>query len=170
MRQHQVPLAFATLIAAVFVASCGGKYAKAPPRTTTVDETNPAAAPSVLRSSAETVTFTQVELAVGRVYRRRPGIRTFIVRDVEYTPTTRNKVLDICHRGGLELNLAAVESSRIAGCAPLIFFFFNYGRQKNAPDAVAAARKIYWYAVENINGPFDARATLDALLRTWAVS
>jgi hypothetical protein len=96
-------------------------------------------------------------------------MQTFVVRDVEYSPATRNKVLDICHRGGLELNRAALESSRIAGCAPLIFFFYNYGRQKSAPDAVAVARKIYWYAVENIEGPFNARATLDALLRTWAV-
>jgi len=169
MARH-LSLAFIAVIATASVASCGGKSAKAPSPTTAAAETNPRAAPSVLRSSAETVTFPQVELAVAREYRRRPGIRTFIVRDVEYTSTTRNKVLDICHRGGLELNLAAVESSRIAGCAPLIFFFYNYGRQKNAPDAVAVARKIYWYAVENINGPFDARATLDALLRTWAVS
>ena len=170
MTQHQVSLAFIALVAAAFVASCGGKSGKAPPPRTTAVETNPAAASSVLRSPAETVSFTQVERAIASLYRRQPGIRTFVVRDVEYTPATRNKVLDICHRGGLELNLAALESSRIAGCAPLIFFFYNYGRHKNAPDAVAAARKIYWYAVENINGPFDARATLDALLRTWAVS
>jgi hypothetical protein len=170
MARHHLPLAFITVIAAASVASCGGKSAKAPPRTTTVAETNSAAARSVLRSPAETVSFAQVKREIASLYRRRPGIRTFVVRDVEYTPATRNKVLDVCHRGGLELNLAALESSRIAGCAPLIFFFYNYGRHKHASDAIATARKIYWYAVENIDGPFDARATLDALLRTWAVS
>jgi hypothetical protein len=153
------------VVAVASVAGCGGKSADAPPTTTA--KANPAL--SVLSSPAETVTFAEAENAIGRLYRRRPGIRTFVVRDVEYSPATRNKVLDICRRGGLELNRAALESSRLAGCAPLIFFFYNYGRQKSAPDAVAVARKIYWYAVGNINGPFDAQATLDALLRTWAV-
>jgi len=169
MARHHFLLASIVLIATALVAGCGGKSAKAPSPTTTVAATNPGAASSVLGSSAERVSFSQVERAIARLYRRRPGIATFVVRDVEYTPATRNKVLDICHRGGLELNRAALESSRIAGCAPLIFFFYNYGRQQNAPDAVAVARKIYWYAVGNVNGPFDARATLDALLRTWAV-
>jgi hypothetical protein len=168
MARH-IPLAFIALITVASVAGCGSKSAKAPLPTTTAAETSPAAARSVLRSPAETVSFPQVERALVRLYHRRPGIRTFVVRDVEYTPATRNKVLDICRRGGLELNLAALESSRIAGCAPLIFFFYKYGRQKHAPDAVAVARKIYWYAVGNISGPFDARATLDALLRTWTV-
>lgn len=153
------------VVAVASVAGCGGKSADAPPTTTA--KANPAL--SVLSSPAETVTFAEAENAIGRLYRRRPGIRTFVVRDVEYSPATRNKVLDICRRGGLELDRAAVESSRIAGCAPLIFFFYNYGRQRSAADAVAVARKIYWYAVENIKGPFDARATLDALLRTWSV-
>jgi hypothetical protein len=157
------------VIAAASLAGCGGKSAQAPPPTATAAKANPAPELSVLASPAETVTFAEAEGAIDRLYRRRPGIRTYVVRDVEYSPATRNKVLDICHRGGLELNRAALESSRIAGCAPLIFFFYNYGRQKRAPDAVAAARKVYWYAVKNIDGPFDARATLDALLRTWAV-
>jgi hypothetical protein len=163
---------FRTLVvamAAAFVAGCGGKSAKAPPPPTTAADTNSAPELSVLASPTETVTFAEAESAIDRLYRRRPGIRTYVIRDVEYSPATRNKVLDICHRGGLELNRAALESSRIAGCAPLIFFFYNYGRQKRAPDAVAVARKVYWYAVENIEGPFDAQATLDALLRTWAV-
>jgi predicted small lipoprotein YifL len=149
--------ALVALLAAASLASCGGKSA-----TTTAPAT-------VVGSPAEEVTFAEVENAIARLYRRRPGIRTFVVRDVEYNTATRDKVLDICHRGGLELNRAALESSRIAGCAPLIFFFFNYGRQRHAVDSVAVARKIYWYAVGSIRGPFDARATLDALLRTWAV-
>src|SRR5262245_49438761 len=149
------------VVAAASLAGCGGKSAMAPSPTTIAAKADPAL--SVLSSPAETVTFAEAESAIDGLYRRRPGIRAFVVRDVEYSPATRNKVLDICHRGGLELNRAALESSRIAGCAPLIFFFYNYGRQKSAPDAVAVARKIYWYAVENIKGPFDAQATLDAL-------
>jgi hypothetical protein len=154
--------ALVAVAAAVSFAGCGGSSAKAPATTA-------AKAPSLLDGGAETVTFAEVDRAIDRLYLRRPGIRTYVVRDVEYTAATRRKVLDICHRGGLELNVAALESSQIAGCAPLVFFFYNYGRQKGAPDALAVARKVYWYAVENIRGPFDARATLDALLRTWGV-
>jgi len=166
---NAAPRTLLVVVAAASVAGCGGKSAKAPPPTTTAAKANPSPAFSVLASPAETVTFAEAERAIDRLYRRRPGLSTFVVRDVEYNPATRNKVLDICHRGGLELNRAALESSRIAGCAPLIFFFYNYGRQKRALDAVAVARKIYWYAVRHIDGPFDAQATLDALLRTWAV-
>jgi hypothetical protein len=144
------------------LTGCGGKAA------TTQTEAAPAVV-SVLTSKREPVSFDQVNTAIERLYRRRPGIRTYVVRDVEYSRATRDKVLEICHRGGLELNRAALESSRIAGCAPLIFFFYNYARAKGAPESLALARKLYWYAVENIRGPFDARATVDALLRTWAV-
>jgi hypothetical protein len=159
--------ALIAIIAVVSLASCGGKAEK-PPTTTAATKTSRAAL-SVLGSRAERVTFDDVDSAITRLYRRRPGIRTFVVRDVEYSPLTLNKVLDICHRGGLELNRAALESSRVAACAPLIFFFYNYGQEKSVPDAIRVARKIYWYAVGSIHGPFDARATLDALLRTWAV-
>lgn len=100
MAPHHFSLACTAVIAAASVASCGGKSANSPPATTTVAATNPDTAPSVLASPAETVSFSQVERAIARLYRRRPGIGTFVVRDVEYTPATRNKVLDICHRGG----------------------------------------------------------------------
>lgn len=162
------PPLFRTLLAvtaAALLAGCGGT---SKPPATTAPVTTPAAA-SVLGSEPERVTFPELESAIARLYRRHPGLSGFVVRDVVYTPATRNKVLDICHRGGLEGNRAALESSRIAGCAPLVFFFYNYGRRKNAPDAAAVARKTYWYAVESIRGPFDARATLDPLLRTWGV-
>src|SRR5436190_23399837 len=95
-----VSRALVAVIAAASVASCGGKSAKVPPPTTTT-ETNPGPALSVLGSPAEAVTFAGARSAIVRLYRRRPGIRTFTVRDVEYSPATLNKVLDICHRGGL---------------------------------------------------------------------
>jgi hypothetical protein len=154
------------LAALLPLAACGGGTTKEP--ATTVQAATSATL-SVLRSRPQQVTFAEVDAAVERLYRRRPAVRTFVARDVEYTRATRDKVLEICHHGGLEMNRAALESSRIAGCAPLIFFFYNFGRQKHAPDSIGVARKIYWYAVQNVHGPFDARGTLDALLRTWAV-
>jgi hypothetical protein len=124
---------------------------------------------SVLNSPRENVTFADVDAAIAKLYEQRPAIRTYVVRDVEYNDATRDKVLDVCHRGGIELEVAALESSRVAGCAPLIYFFYSFGREKNAPDAVDVARKLYWYAVGNIHGPFDARTTLDSLLHAWSV-
>ena len=153
------PLAIA--VAVLSLAGCGGSSSTTPPTTTT--------AASIRSGPRETVTFAEVDAAIADLYRRRPAIGTYVVRDVRYDAATRDKVLDVCHRGGLELDRAALESSRIAGCAPLIFFFSNFGRQKDAPEATALARKLYWYAVESIRGPFDARASLDALLDTWSV-
>ena len=127
------------------------------------------AAPSVLRSPPQAVTFDEVARAIDRLYRARPGIRSFVVRDVEYSPPTRDKVLRVCREGGIELDRAALESSRIAGCAPLVFFFYSYGRRRSAPESVAVAQKLYWYAARSIRGPFDARASLSALLRSWGV-
>jgi hypothetical protein len=115
------------------------------------------------------VTFGEVARAIDRLYRARPGIRSFVVRDVEYSPATRDKVLQVCREGGIELDRVALESSRIAGCAPLVFFFYSYGRRRSAPESVAVARKLYWYAVRSIRGPFSARASLSALLRSWGV-
>ena len=77
---------------------------------------------------------------------RTPTWESFTVQDVPYNEITRGKVLDVCRRGGAEQDPASLESVRVAGCAPLIFYFWQYGDQKQAPDAVEAARKLYWYA------------------------
>jgi hypothetical protein len=148
----------AVAIAAAALGACGG--GKQATTTTTA---------SVLNSPSEKVTFADVDAAIAALYEQRPAIRTFVVRDVEYNDATRAKVLDVCHRGGIELEVAALESSRVAGCAPLIYFFYSFGRERNAPEAVDVARKLYWYAVDNIHGPFDARTTLDSLLHAWSV-
>jgi hypothetical protein len=78
-------------------------------------------------------------------------------------------VLLVCHRGGPEQSRAQRESIRVAGCAPLVFFFYRYGRQHAVPEATDVARQIYWYAVRDIRGPAEVRATLTALLRSWGV-
>lgn len=123
----------------------------------------------MLASAARPVTFAGLQSAIERLYVREPGIRTFVARDVEYTPRTRDRVLAVCRRGGPEAAAAAHESSRIAGCAPLIFFFYSYGRRRSVPESVDLARQIYWYAVASIHGPFDARRTLTGLLQSWGV-
>jgi len=78
-------------------------------------------------------------------------------------------VLDVCRRGGRETDPASVESIRVAGCAPLIFYFYSYGSQQSVPESIAVAKKLYWYAATNIDGPFDAEESLAAVLRSWGL-
>jgi hypothetical protein len=59
---------------------------------------------------------------------------------------------------------------RIAGCAPLIFFFWEYGRERAVPEAVEVARTLYRYALTSIRGPFDPETALSGLLRGWGVA
>jgi len=125
--------------------------------------------PSVLQSRARNVTFGELRQSIDRLYRRHPSILSFVVRNVEYTPRTRDKVLRVCREGGPETDPAALESAKIAGCAPLIFFFYRYARQASVPESLAVARDLYWYAVTSIRGPFDPAQALAALLRSWGV-
>jgi len=115
------------------------------------------------------VTSARLKLAIERLYQHEPTIRTFVVQDVEYTRKTRNKVLSVCQHGGLETDASALETAKIAGCAPLIFFFYKYGRQKSVPESIDVAREVYWYAATKIHGPFDAHKALTALLVSWGV-
>jgi hypothetical protein len=124
---------------------------------------------TVLGSTAQQPTFTDVTQAIDGLYQHHPAIESFAARDVQYNATTRDKVLETCHQGGAETDTAALESTRIAGCAPLIFFFYSYGRQASVPEATAAANTLYWYARTNIHGPFDPKQALDTLLKNWGV-
>ncbi len=78
-------------------------------------------------------------------------------------------MLAVCRNGGPETDASSRESAKIAGCAPLVFFFYSYGRQKSVPESLGVARQVYSYAVTSIRGPFDARNTLDGLLHSWGV-
>ena len=157
---RRLPLLLATV---ALLAGCGGGSSN---DATTSVAGDP---PSVLESDAQKVTFPDVTAAIDELYRAHPGIGSFIVQDVAYNQTTRDKVLDVCHRGGAASDPASLESLRLAGCAPLIFFFYEYGRQSSVPTAIDVARKLYWYAATNVSGPFDSRASLSGLLRSWGV-
>jgi hypothetical protein len=153
-------------LAAVCLAACGGGGSSARGNAA---ETEPRSW-SVLESPAENVTFRDVKLAIADLYQDHPDLEAYVVRDVQYDARTRNKVLDVCHRGGAESDPAALESVRVAACAPLVFFFYSYGRESSVTASLAVARKLYWYAVTNIRGPFDAGETLRSLLQTWGVT
>jgi hypothetical protein len=152
------------VLAAVALSGCGGSSSASEATTTAADS-----ATSVLESTSQQVTFAEAKAAIDDLYRAHPDLESFTVQDVQYNEITRGKVLDVCRRGGAEQDPASLESVRVAGCAPLIFYFWQYGQQKPAPDAVEAARKLYWYAATSIHGPFSAGDSLDGLLRSWGV-
>jgi hypothetical protein len=129
-----------------------------------------AATQSILAGTPQNVGAAEVRAAVGDLYRRRPGLRRYAVRDVEYSPRTLAHVLGVCTRGGLELDRGSLETSQIFACAPLIFFFASYGRQARAPEATVVARELYGFAVTHVRGPYRAQRLLASLLRTWGLS
>jgi hypothetical protein len=154
------------ILAGVLVAAMAGCASHARSSATT-QATNDH--PSLLQSPAQSPSFADTQHAIDDLYRRHPEIESFSVRDVQYNTITRDKVLETCRHGGAETDPAALESTKIAGCAPLIYFLYNYGKQSSVAESIDVAAKLYWYAVTNIQGPFDPKQSLVGLLRNWGV-
>lgn len=146
----------------VCAAGCGGNKKAAATTTTT------AAADSLFSGVEPGVTFADARTAVRRLYAQHPEIRNFVYQDVYYTPTSRDKVLAVCRRGGPTTNARERETSRVFGCAPLIFFFYSFGKRKQVAASTDVARALYEYAAR-IPGPYNAQPQLTSLLRSWGV-
>jgi hypothetical protein len=129
-----------------------------------------AATPSIFTGSVQPTTFGQARAAVLALYLSHPSVSRAAFNNVEYTAASRDKVLSVCHSGGREKSAAALESARVLACAPLIFFFDSYGRRAAVPEAVDAARALYWYALTANREPVDAGPGLTRLLVSWGVS
>jgi hypothetical protein len=164
-------LLVAAAVLALGLAACSSNKkaattsTSAPPVT---DQTVTTPADSILTGKAQQVTFAQAKRAIVQLYAKHPEIRSFNYQDVVYTPETRDKVLAVCKQGGPASNPRERETSRVFGCAPLIFFFYNYGHQKSVAESIAVARKLFWYSAE-IKGPFAALPPLTDLLQRWGV-
>jgi hypothetical protein len=102
--------------------------------------------------------------------RAHPAVSRASFSNVDYTPATRDKALRVCHSGGPEKSASALESGRVLACAPLIFFFYSYGRQVSVPQAGTVARTLYWYAVTANRKLVDAGPGLARLFISWGVS
>jgi hypothetical protein len=154
------------LVAAMLVlaAGCSGDEKAAPPPTTTAAAT----AESLFVGTTGPVDFAVVRETIRQLYARHPEIRNFVYRDVFYTPETRDKVLTVCRTGGPTVNARERETSRVFGCAPLIFFFYSFGARTHVAESTAVARTLYRYAA-NIEGAYDPRPSLTGLLRSWGV-
>ena len=125
------------------------------------------AAAGILDGQAQATTLVQVKQAINDLYDQNPGINSFVVQAVTYTPETRDKVLKICSEGGLAANEQERETQKIFACAPLIFFFYNYGQQNSVPESADVARQLYWYAMTGKSD--EAKKALTGLLRGWGI-
>jgi hypothetical protein len=161
-------LAVGCLIAAISVAACGSSTTSGSGAKST--GAAPAKPATILSGPVEPTSFAQARAAMVAVYRSHPAIRKFSVKDVEYTSATRDKVLGVCRKGGAEKSASSLESARVLACAPLIYYLYEYGSRAKAPDAVDAARKLYWYAVVSNRRPFQAGPGLSRLLVSWGVA
>jgi hypothetical protein len=146
----------ASLLAALVLAGCGGKGSGS-------------ANTHILDGRAENVSFPEVRQAIDRLYRDRPGVDSFVSRQVQYTVKTRDKVLRVCRQGVREGVPRERESSRVFACAPLIFFFYSYGVHKSVSESRDVARKLYWYTIRHNQRPYDSRPVLTPLLRRWGI-
>jgi hypothetical protein len=151
------------VMAIAALAAFGGTSASRSP-TATVP------APSILTGPARPTTFVRARDAVEALYRSHPAVSRASFNDVRFTTASRAKVLRVCHSGGPEKSAGALESARVLACAPLIFFFYSYGRHASVPEAVDVARTLYWYAVTANRKPVDAGPGLTRLLLSWGVS
>lgn len=150
--------AVAVLLSAV-VAACSARGPERPASLQFGANVHPASLATV-----------QKEISV--LYRDHPGLTSFSVRAVQYTARSRDAVLQSCSGGGMgkaSSSSSAAESQRVLACAPLIFYYYSYGKKASVPASVSVAEDLYSYAVTTITGPLNARSVLDSLLSSWGL-
>ena len=151
----------------VALASCTAMPGAVAVPATEVQVTAYLAPAVILSSDPQATTFDQVTQAIHKLYSDHPDVNSFVVKGVTYTPATRDKVLTICHEGGLVSTEAERESQEVLACAPLIFFFYNYGQQSGVPESTDIARLLYWYTVTNHTN--ESKEVLTQLLEGWGI-
>jgi len=113
------------------------------------------------------VSLQQVDAEVAALYSDHPNLASFDVQDVSYTAKSRETVLHGCTTPGAGTGSQDSETGQIVACAPLIFYYYSYGKQASVPAAVSLAGDLYWYAVDHVTGPVSAQASLNELLQGW---
>jgi hypothetical protein len=154
------PLITALTAVAAVSAAVTGCAASGPAAAT------PATVANVFTVSKQ-VSLQQVQTEISNLYSSHPGITSFAVQDVQYTTSSRDVVLRECTAGGASASSQDAETGQVIACAPLIFFFYSYGKQASVPAAVTVAGDLYWYAVNHISGPVSVKTSLDELLQSW---
>ena len=124
----------------------------------------------VLGGTSPNVSLSQVESAIDDLYTTHPGIASFTVQDVEYTPKSSDVVLKACTKAQVPSPSQADETARLLACAPLVFFLFSYGQEKSVPAAVRVANELYYYAISHTTGPSSPEMVLGGVLRSWGLT
>ncbi len=151
------------LSAALIAAGCGGAEKPAAPAAV--------AGPAILAAPVEPTSFADVQQRVSALYKTHgDDLKSYTFQNVRYTPATRDKVLDTCKSAGPTDGVAGLASTKAVGCAPLIFYYYNYGSHSGVPASIALAQRLYWFAMSHERGPQGAKASLTALLRGWGVN
>lgn len=127
------------------------------------------AAPAEPGADVKTVSFQQVQNEISTLYRDDASIAAFEVGDVQYSVSSRDKVLGVCRNGAAASDEDALESAKVMACAPLIYYYYSFGTQHSVDDSLTVADDLYDYAVTQITGPFSAQQTIDQVLRSWGV-
>lgn len=122
----------------------------------------------MLAVGADRPTIASVRSAIARLYRGHPGVARFAVQDVSYSAGSRARVLAACLASDGRAT-SAVQTSRLLACAPLVFFYSEYGRRSGIREATAVADSIYTYAATAIHGPLDSEAVIDGVMRGWGL-
>jgi len=163
-KQFVLRYCLSVLIAMSFLAACSRQ-----PNRSATSGSQPAAR-DILSAKVEAVTFDQVTQAVDDLYRRHPDVVDFSIKSVYYNHETRDKVLKICSQGSaLSSTQSEREQEKVMACAPLIFFYYNYGEQQSIPEAIEVAQKIYWFAATDNPSLGPEPEALKAMLQGWGI-
>lgn len=159
-------LLFALLVAGA-LAGCGSATPGSP--STGASAARSSSPEPSMEAQSQAISLSSVEHQITRLYQDHPAVARFTIQDVSYTSRSRARVLQTCSGDGRQEPSEAVESSRVLACAPLIYFFFDYGRRAGVGLASALADAIYSYASESIRGPQNTQSMLGSILRSWGV-
>jgi hypothetical protein len=165
-RRVRLTTTITAALAAVAVACAALAGCAAGPAATHAPD--PAAKPPAsVFTVSEQVSLPQLSAEISNLYRTHPDLASYQAQGVQYTAASRASVLRECTSAGTGAGSQDAETSQVIACAPLIFFYYSYGKQDSVPAAIAVAGGLYWYAVTRITGPESAKTSLDELLQGW---
>jgi hypothetical protein len=158
----------ATAALAALAAACAALAgcAAAPAAKPATSAANATTAASVF-TVTQHVSLPQLKAEISDLDRSHPAVASFEAQGVQYTAASRANVLRECTSAGAGAGSQDAETSQVIACAPLIFFYYSYGKQDSVPAAITVAGGLYWYAVTHVTGPESARTSLDELLQSW---
>ncbi len=104
-----------------------------------------------------------------RPHTTHPGIASFTVQDVEYTPKSSD-VTSRCTSTGAVAVTSRRDGKAVGPCFLWSSFLFSYG-QENRCQRPSVMNELYYYAISPHNRPLGARRWSSAVpLRSWGLT